>query len=114
MADEIAWLIEQADPHNPGCVLPNRFLGVRGSFDGFYGSGTLGWLENAADALRFARLKDAAMFIGAMTLIQDGLPHRDTLIGLRDGEPRAIPVEHIWANAGAESASVRDVPGLNK
>lgn len=101
--NEIAWLIERADPKNPGCVLPNSFLGVIGSFDGFYGSGALGWVERAESALRFARLMDAAMFIGAMALIQDALPHRETLPGLRDGEPRALPVEHVWGS-GTQNA----------
>jgi hypothetical protein len=90
-----AWLVERADPRNPGCVLPNSFLGVRGCFDGFYGRGTLYWASSAKDALRFARLEDAAMFIGAMAVLMGGLPHRETLPGLCS-EPRAIPIEHSW------------------
>ena len=62
MSDEMAWLIERADPNNPGCVLPDSFLGIQGSYDGVYGGGRFTWLPNASDAIRFARHKDAAMF----------------------------------------------------
>jgi len=96
MADVITWLIERADPANPGCVLPNSFLGVVGSFDGFYGSGTLRWVDKARDALQFARRKDAAMFIGAIALLQDSMLHGETMPGLRSGDVRAIPTEHSW------------------
>jgi hypothetical protein len=93
---ETAWLIERADPKSPGCVLPNSFLGVAGSYDGVYGSGELRWLDNARDALRFARQQDAAMFIGAIASLQENLPHRKTIPGLCSGSPRAIPTEHSW------------------
>ena len=96
MTDQTAWLIERADPRNPGCVLPNSFLGVVGSFDGVRGLGHLEWLMNASDALRFARKRDAAMFVGMMEGIFDKLPHAQTLPGLRDGDAKAIVVEHIW------------------
>jgi hypothetical protein len=97
MPTETAWLIERADPQHPGAVLPESFLGVAGSYDGYYSSGELKWVSRADDALRFARQKDAAMFIGAIAQIMDDLPHRHTLVGLRSGAgPRAIPVEHVW------------------
>ena len=99
MVDESAWLIERADPRNPGAVLSNSFLGIQGSF-----GGTLRWMDNAHDALRFARKKDAAMFIGAIAKIMDDLPHCDTLEGLRSsGGPHAIPTEHSWTDARESS-----------
>lgn len=96
--DQIAYLIERADPQNPGCVMPASFLGVSGSYDGLHGVGTLTWLSSANDALRFARRKDAAMFVGMMELIFDRLPHSETLPGLRSGDTRAVVVEHAWVD----------------
>jgi hypothetical protein len=93
---ETAWLIERADPLRPNAVLANSFLGVVGSYDGYYGSGSLQWMMSAHEALCFCRQKDAAMFIGAVALLQDKLPHCHTLEGLRSGDLRAIPVEHSW------------------
>lgn len=103
MSDEMAWLIERADPNNPGCVLPDSFLGIQGSYDGVYGGGRFTWLPNASDAIRFARHKDAAMFVGAMALLQKDMILRDTIRGLRDGEPRAIVVEHRWCDSSLKS-----------
>ncbi len=108
MADRTAWLIERGDPNHPGAVLPGSFLGIVGSFDGFYGGGEFRWLPNANDGLQFARLKDAAMFIGAIASIQDNLPHRDTIAGLRSGSgPRAIPIEHKWSDESPALADSR-------
>ena len=98
MAEETAWLIERADPQYPGQPLPNSFLGIAGSYDGHYGSGRLQWLTNANDALRFARQQDAAMFVGMIALLQEGMLLRDTVKGLRDGEPRALVIEHMWTD----------------
>lgn len=102
MSDEIAWLIERADPQHPGCVLPNNFLGVAGSYDGQYGSGRLQWLSNANDALRFARHKDAAMFVGMIALLQEDMLLRDTIKGLCGEGPRALVIEHIWTAPAAQ------------
>ncbi len=98
MAEEIAWLIERADPNNPGCVMPDSFLGIQGRFDGHNGSGVLMWMSGAHNGLRFARKQDAAMFIGMMTTLMDEKPHRESLIGLRSGDPAAVPVEHSWGD----------------
>ncbi len=98
MTDTTAWLIERADPNNPGCVLSNSFLGIAGHYDGAYGSGRLQWLTSANDAIRFARHKDAAMFVGMIALMQEDMQLRDTIKGLRDGEPRAIVTEHKWVD----------------
>jgi hypothetical protein len=106
MADEICWLIERADPKYPGHVMPNSFLGVRGSYDGLYGSGEFDWVENAGDAIRFSRQKDAAMVVGALASIQEGLPHRETIRGLCSGDgPRAIVVEHVWTSFVAQPSN---------
>ena len=102
MADEIGWLIEQADPLHPGNILPHSFLGVAGSYDGHYGNGRLQWMTNASDALRFARHKDAAMFVGMMMLLQEHMLLRYTIKGLRDGEARALVAEHLWTD-GADT-----------
>lgn len=96
MADETAWLIERADPRNPGCVMAGSFLGVQGSYDGLNGSGRLEWMDSARDAIRFARQQDAAMFIGMMVQLADNQRHGETLPGLRSGDPRALAVEHMW------------------
>lgn len=98
--DETAWLIERPDPQHPGCVLPNSFLGIRGTYDGLYGGREFFWAPSAHEAIRFARQRDAAMFIGAIAVLMDGLPHRETVAGLRSGELRAIPTEHIWSMGG--------------
>lgn len=95
MADDIAWLIERADPAHPGCVLGGHFLGFSGHRFARSG-GELAWMSDAAHALRFARHDDAEAFIAAMEAIQDRLPYRDTLPGLRSGDLRAIAVEHAW------------------
>lgn len=105
---ETAWLIERADPAHPGNVLRDSFLGIAGSYDGMYGSGRLQWLTNANDALRFARQKDAAMFVGMIGMLQEDMIFRDTLPGLRSGEPRAIVVEHSWSMAPFPSLSSGD------
>lgn len=98
MADEFAWLVEQADPNHPNHVTGN-FLAIVGLYDGHYGSGEFQWTRNANDAIRFARQKDAAMFIGAISALQENLPHRDTIRGLCSGSgPRAIAVEHKWSD----------------
>ena len=98
MADETAWLIERADPKAPECVMLDSFLGILGSYNGYKGGGMLTWLPNASDALRFARHKDAAMFIGMMEQLHDGMPHGWTLPGLRNGDPKALVVEHAWVD----------------
>jgi hypothetical protein len=98
MADETAWLIERADPANPGQPLPHSFLGVQGSYDGVYGSGELRWLTNANDALRFARQKDGAMFVGMIAWLQENMLLRDTTPGLCGEGPRALVIEHLWTD----------------
>lgn len=98
MADETGWLIERADPKNPGCVLPDSFLGVCGNYDGRSGSGVFQWMTSANDALRFSRRKDAALVAGAIAMMQDGIVYGSTITGLRSGDPRPIIVEHIWSD----------------
>jgi hypothetical protein len=95
---ESCWLIERADPAHPNHSLLGQFLGVVGSYDGHYGSGTLQWVPDANNALRFARHKDAAMFVGMMAVLQENMLLRDTIKGLRDGEPRALVIEHSWTD----------------
>ena len=97
---ETAWLVERADPNHPGHVLPDSFLGVRGSYDGTYGSGHFEWMTRAEDAVRFSRQKDAALFVGAIATMQENVIHCDTIRGLcsRDG-PRAIVVGHMWTDS---------------
>lgn len=98
MADETAWLIERADPQFPNQPLPSSFLGIAGSYDGHFGGGRLQWMTTASDALRFSRQKDAAMFVGMVALLQEDMLLRHTIKGLRDGEPRALVIEHLWVN----------------
>jgi hypothetical protein len=97
MSEEIAWLIERADPNHPGCVLSEHFLGILGWFDGESGGGALVWLDRADDALRFARKIDAAKFVGMVQLLYDRLPHAQTLAGIRSGDIAPIVVEHSWS-----------------
>jgi hypothetical protein len=101
MADVTTWLIERADPVNPGSVMPNSFLGIIGRFDGVRGTGTFQWVDNTQDALQFVRQKDAAMFIGAVMILQDLILHGSTLPGLRSGDPVAITIEHSWQSMSA-------------
>lgn len=99
MAEQVCWLIERADPSNPGNVLAGNFLGIEGHWDGMSGSGVFRWLPHAHDALRFSRKKDAAMFAGAIVAIQGRLVHDSTLPGLRSGDPKPILVEHVWTDS---------------
>lgn len=97
MADTTAWLIERADPQRPSQPLPNNFLGIAGTYDGHYGAGQLQWMSGVDNAIRFSRQEDAAKFVGMLMLLQDGMPLRETIRGLRTGEPRALVVEHMWS-----------------
>lgn len=100
MSDQTAWLIERADPLNPGCIMPGHFLGIAGWYAGpGNAGGKLAWLSSAHDALRFARRQDAEMFIGWAMLSYDALPHGQTLPGLRSGDLRAIATDHLWCDA---------------
>ena len=98
MADIYAWLIERADPKNSGCVLPNQFLSFVGNTSHPRPAGWFAWGESVQWAIRFARREDAEKFVLAIENLQQQLPHALTITGLRDGDPRAIAVEHCWSD----------------
>lgn len=92
---EVSWLVERADPKNERCVMPNSFLGFRGTYPAGRG-GYLDWVENARDALRFSRREDAEKLILGIENLQEQRIYSLTLPGLRSGDVRAIAVEHAW------------------
>lgn len=110
MSRETAWLIERADPDHPGHVLPNSFLGVAGHYDGSEAVGMFMWMSDAENAVRFTRREDAAKMIGAIMGLMNSLPHGYTMMGLRSGDVRALPVEHAWGDALVPFEPLPDEP----
>lgn len=101
MADETAWLIERATDDGPCVKTPAEYLCVSGGYDEHMprkASGVFFWTPSPQHALRFARKIDAAMFAAGIRAISDQLPHAETLIGMRNGDPHAHITDHMWCD----------------
>lgn len=96
MADETAWLIENASSQ----VSRPKYLMVRGfnTGDTQTADGKFEWTENHSYALQFARRDDAVLFIGAIRTLSKIVPHGQTLDGLRSGEIAPRVCEHTWSD----------------
>lgn len=94
MADEISWLIERRDR---SIGMPEYlYVYGGGADDPERCSGRFSWTNNHYAALRFSRKVDAILFVGALRVLSEVVPHGQTLPGLRAGDPAPAVCEHMW------------------
>lgn len=108
MADEKAWLIERAADDSPYVKCPAEYLIVYGGYHEYSprrASGVFGWTVSPQHALRFSRQIDASMFAAGVRAMQDQIPYGETLIGMRNGDPRANITEHMWCDGPSSSST---------
>jgi hypothetical protein len=95
--ERTAYIIEQADPANPHCVLAGKYFGIAGSMSAGNPGGSLQWLDRVDNALQFSTREGAQLFVNYFLGLSERLPHENTLRGFRSGDYFPIIVEHGWS-----------------
>lgn len=98
----VGYLIERIPQQTP-----TLYLGVvAGNSDSTHACiDYFSWMQSHTNALRFSRITDATVFVGAMRALSLLLPHGSTLVGLRDGDQAPLVTEHVWIGNKPESDS---------